>query len=678
MARGPGKARDFDYSNVGTTGRRTGISLKEGRRDEHGMEEVDGLFSSPEKSPAALPAFEENASSTGSDEMSMDEGNAPDPMDFLKSANGPRTSFLSPSAARSPMKSGLNGPPRGPVFRSTPELQDIHESSSPYDDNGSAGEQENSPPDPSPLSTRSVNAGRFNQKNGTWKTKAQLAAESEPSVLPDFSDGEGDENDENSGAAARLQQESGDLDDSRADAEEFTDLLEHTQNGHEDASMTDTTPPRTNETTISKANKGPAKTAKTDKPPAKPRGRPPKSQRRDNDGDADSRPTKKRMTAKVAPVAREPLEPELDRVVDNYANRTGPLKGRSLYILKRENPEDTSATHTRSGRVSVRPLAYWRNERCVFGDGEVAEGHRYPLSTIKEVIRTEEQEPERKQRSKRGRKSKSKKSMNDSSDEEDEDADLWEQEGGVLHGYVQMWDPKTQAVSKEEEVLDVAYAPSGIETREVKGSSFRFAKLLSGTFIGSGVVELPPKGVKKPKNSKRMHMVFYFSAGKGCVFQVPRGNYYSFANIHSKEVRLFFTQGQLPEEEDENDTQPTTPEVGTESENETETASAAPASRSVKKAKGRPRSKKNDKPPTAEAGSESENEAESASAAPTSPPVKRAKGRPRGKKNNKPPTPEAGTESENEAESASAAPASPPVKKGKGRPRGKQKKTSPP
>ncbi|KAJ6001793.1 hypothetical protein N7522_007020 [Penicillium canescens] len=656
MARGPGKARDFDYSNVGTTGRRTGISLKEGRRDEHGMEEVDGLFSSPEKSPVGLPAFEEeNASSTGSDEMSMDEGNAPDPMDFLRSANGPRTSFLSPSAARSPMKTGLTGSPRGPTaLRSTPELQDIHESSSPYDGNGSASAQENSPPDPSPLSTRSVNAGRLNQKKDTWKTKAQLAAESEPSVLPDFSDGEGDENDENDenvGTIARLQQDLGNSLDSRAGAEEFTDPLEQNQNGHDDASMVDNTPPRTDETTTSKANKSAAKTAKADKPPAKPRGRPPKSQRRDIDGDADTRPTKKRMTAKVAQAAREPLEPELDRVVDNYANRTGPLKGRSLYILKRENPEDISATHTRSGRVSVRPLAYWRNERCVFGDGEVAEGHRYPLSTIKEVIRTEEQEPERKKKSKRGRKSKSKKPRNDSSDEEDGDADLWEQEGGVLHGYVQTWDSKTQTSSKEEEVLDVAYAPSGIETREVKGSSFRFAKLLSGTFIGSGVVELPPKGVKKPKNSKRMHMVFYvchgrvqvdisgiqFSAGKGCVFQVPRGNYYSFANIHSKEVRLFFTQGQLPEEEEENDTQATTPEAGTESENEAETASAAPASASVKKGRGRPRGRKNDR---------------------------------------QPPTPEAGTENENEAETASAAPASPPVKKGKGRPRGKQKKTS--
>jgi centromere protein C len=92
-------------------------------------------------------------------------------------------------------------------------------------------------------------------------------------------------------------------------------------------------------------------------------------------------------------------------------------------------------------------------------------------------------------------------------------------------------------LSHADDDLDIAYAPSGIETREVKDSTFRFAKLLSSSFIGSGVVELPPEGVKKPKNSKKMHMVFYvchgrvqvdisgvqFSAGKGCVFQVPRG-----------------------------------------------------------------------------------------------------------------------------------------------------------
>jgi centromere protein C len=76
-----------------------------------------------------------------------------------------------------------------------------------------------------------------------------------------------------------------------------------------------------------------------------------------------------------------------------------------------------------------------------------------------------------------------------------------------------------------------------MQTREVKDSTFRFAKLLSSSFLGSGIVELPQGGVKKPKNSKKMHMVFYvcygrvqvdvsgcqFSVGKGCVFQVPRG-----------------------------------------------------------------------------------------------------------------------------------------------------------
>lgn len=84
--RGPTKSRDFDYSNVGKAGRyvlvftrsklffqlmnarksrkyspslfffirRTGITLREGKLDEHGMEEIEGIFSSPEKSPVKV------------------------------------------------------------------------------------------------------------------------------------------------------------------------------------------------------------------------------------------------------------------------------------------------------------------------------------------------------------------------------------------------------------------------------------------------------------------------------------------------------------------------------------------------------------------------------------------------------------------------------------------------
>jgi centromere protein C len=40
-----------EIANLWFTNRRTGITLKEGKLDEHGMEEIDGMFSSPEKSP---------------------------------------------------------------------------------------------------------------------------------------------------------------------------------------------------------------------------------------------------------------------------------------------------------------------------------------------------------------------------------------------------------------------------------------------------------------------------------------------------------------------------------------------------------------------------------------------------------------------------------------------------
>lgn len=57
------------------TTRRTGITLKEGQRDEHGMEAVDGLFSSPEKSPEKLNEFDDEEDEfTGSEGMSIEEG----------------------------------------------------------------------------------------------------------------------------------------------------------------------------------------------------------------------------------------------------------------------------------------------------------------------------------------------------------------------------------------------------------------------------------------------------------------------------------------------------------------------------------------------------------------------------------------------------------------------------
>ncbi|EGE07298.1 cupin domain-containing protein [Trichophyton equinum CBS 127.97] len=435
--RPPVKSREFDYSNVGKAGRRTGITLKEGKRDEHGMEELEGMFSSPEKSPVRTNGFA-NDGLVNSEEM--ETGGTADHGDV--------------------------------------------------DAESSEAEEEQAGKSPVPvLNTAS---------------KGKKRKESEKNL-----------------------EEKGD-----------------------------------------------------DKPKAnhsgKGRGRKPKSRQEDHDQepnieDENPRPAKKaKKTAKSTNLQMTvDQEKELQNVVENITKNDGPLnKKRSLYILRRETPSDDTVRHTRSGRISVRPLAYWRNEKCVYGTGEAEVGQRFPLSTIKEIIRTEDpaiDQSGRKRGSKKRSKSK-KKGGSESDDEPDENAEPWETQEGVFYGPVKIWDPEKQAGTQEEEMMDVAYAPSAIETHEVKDSTFRFAKILSTPFLGSGFVEMPPNAIKKQKNSKRMHMVFFvyygrirvdiaglqFSAGKGCVFQVPRGNNYSFANEYKKPAAIFFTQGCIPLDADGN------------------------------------------------------------------------------------------------------------------------------
>ncbi|KAL2825425.1 kinetochore CENP-C fungal-like protein [Aspergillus cavernicola] len=605
--RGPAKSRDFDYSNVGKAGRRTGITLKEGKRDEHGMEEVDGIFSSPEKSPVKENGFD-MSDSIGSDGMSMDEGNGPGPADFL---NGSRTPRLLPPVARSPTKSGMTGSPRRtPGLRSSQSPQRDLPSSSPSDGRSAKADSRR---DMSPLTSRSINATPSLNHSKTARARGNKMVEN--SAPPSVSDSDvnrdedGDSFDQdqttfedsfNAGDDPLLGNNSEELDENSTEDIQTQTAAPEKRNGPVKGSRSAGRP---------KGAKGTASQDKAESSEApqkrKRAGRPPKAQNQAKDDTEEQRPAKKVKTSEPKRrVTGSSGDPDLDKVVENYVSRTGPLKGRSLYILKREAPSDPSTTHTRSGRVSVRPLAYWKNERCVYGDEEATEGQRYPLSTIKEIIRTEELEPEKQNKKRRSKKSKPK-SKNKDDDEDSEDdqyRDPYEAKGGVLHGYIRKWDAQSQTAMDEEEVLDIAYAPSGIETRNVKGATFRFAKLLSSPFIGSGIVELPPGGVKKPKNSKKMHMVFYvvhgrvlvdisgvqFSAGKGCVFQVPRGNYYSFSNTYHKDARLFFTQGCVPAGDGGGDDAPGSASKPDALDGESNTPPARPKAAS---SKGRPKGK---------------------------------------------------------------------------------------
>ena len=90
---------------------------------------------------------------------------------------------------------------------------------------------------------------------------------------------------------------------------------------------------------------------------------------------------------------------------------------------------------------------------------------------------------------------------------------------------------------------EVAYSFEAIEMRDISGADFKFAKTLTLDFFGSGMVDLPPGGAKRVKNSRKMQMVFFvfygrvevsmgtplkaFSIGKGGQWQVPRGKLFS-------------------------------------------------------------------------------------------------------------------------------------------------------
>ena len=233
----------------------------------------------------------------------------------------------------------------------------------------------------------------------------------------------------------------------------------------------------------------------------------------------------------------------------------GPMNN---YHLRATTPfEDAGERVSRFGRNLIQPLKYWANEARIYKRG-VIEG----------IVRAEEVElPKKKRPKKKGRKRINKlDDIDEDSETESVMADEWEDEVGVIAGMVANWDPETQMGNPEdliregESILflygmnfsrltttDLGFASSSIVTRPVTGSNtdFSYAKILTLPFFGSGVVELPPNGFKRAKNSRKMQQCFFvhegkvmvevgaasvgettqFAISKGGVWVVPRGKF---------------------------------------------------------------------------------------------------------------------------------------------------------
>ncbi|KAF2085795.1 hypothetical protein K490DRAFT_58421 [Saccharata proteae CBS 121410] len=125
------KKRENQYFDVGVQGRKTGVTLEDrGVRDEHGMELIDGIFSSPEKSPAKRTARSDDRTLTSSD-MDVQQSSMPEPAETLSARRSLQTSgktSLPPPLGRSPIKTNLGSSPRrqssmGPPSQPRPNAQ---------------------------------------------------------------------------------------------------------------------------------------------------------------------------------------------------------------------------------------------------------------------------------------------------------------------------------------------------------------------------------------------------------------------------------------------------------------------------------------------------------------------------------------------------------------------------
>ncbi|OHW91481.1 cupin domain-containing protein [Colletotrichum incanum] len=617
-----------DFHELGVKGRKTGIELPDtGVRDEHGMQPIDGLFSSPEK---------DNGSSgddmtRGEQDMELDSESGPGPASIMK--NHPR---LVPRGT-SPRKTNLGSPAmRHPSFgpSSSPTRLSPHRGSPPPQSNrgGSVSRRlDYGGPDRSGagLGGRRPNGmnGRALSTEDEEDEEAVLQAQNgspvengdEESMQMVGMDG-GDEPEPDSGTEAAHPEEN---DAEESDAEAPKQPVK--RRGR---------PPKAKAPVEEEVEEAPAESGNEseEQAPVKRRGRPPKgkgkaradepeeehevsvpkrrrSRNSDADGaeqeEADDRSSKRQRTEPKKPTAgkrgrpkaapqeeagetsktakadskpkagpkgkpgRKPKGAIGDDSILGVVQKGPPMpKARGLVSQKRQQ-DPHEITQTRSGRQSYRPLAFWKNEHVTYDEDEAFEdgkkGGRFLLPSVKEVVRVEEEEREaRKNKRSKSRKpaARGRRRQADSDDEE-EPPEPWEQDPGSIEGEIVVWQPEHEfnppAINEQVEIDEdrIAVAAGAIQTRDIRDATFRFAKTLSLPFFGSGVVDLPPGAEKRPKNSRKMQMVFFvfqgkvlvtvhetqFRIGAGGMWFVPRGNYYSIHNDYETPARIFFAQG---------------------------------------------------------------------------------------------------------------------------------------
>ncbi|GEQ66908.1 hypothetical protein JCM33374_g571 [Metschnikowia sp. JCM 33374] len=238
----------------------------------------------------------------------------------------------------------------------------------------------------------------------------------------------------------------------------------------------------------------------------------------------------------------------------------------------------------RSKRTKIAPLAYWRNERIVYTRARensadpdstlIRDIRKVPLQEIVEVIHVPEKSKQvpgdKSKRAKKKahsrvseRKSEStSRTFDYESDPEIEGSEWFKQK--CLESEVFENDEKMTSRT-------IAWAPSGgnFQSPPVPkdGSSatenFQVASLFDqdSNVFAAGLLDFPVEGFKSLRTTGESSFVFHVAKGlievtlnsnkfvvtRGCSFEIPKYNIYSFKNLGNGAARLFFVQCQVSE-----------------------------------------------------------------------------------------------------------------------------------
>ncbi|ROW17093.1 hypothetical protein VPNG_01037 [Cytospora leucostoma] len=632
-------AQSEAFHELGVRGRKTGVSLKDtGVRDEHGMQPLDDVFSSPDKSSQnGVDEHNDDGEEDESDEepMDIDETTGPAPSAFMRGSrfppaharSPPKTNLQSP-AKRNPHLGHSSSPTRGSIVRHSQDRSESPRSSPPARGAQRKLDFKNKP-------------SLANGVNGNGKAPAVTNGHLSPAE-----DDEGSQPDEESLAIldgnedyAPEEEEEPQVEEPEVDGDETEEELPPPAATKPRGRPKKSVPiPSIEEDepivqSVEEDEGQPRQSIEEDANPAeedeparapKKRGRPPKAKAAEEDAPEQPKKKKTKRDTNIAEDEAQPArgrKPGAKRTATEASegrgaaskssaaaakkaaipkqNRAGrprksegggggvgdtsvaevprgpPLpKSRGLMITRRETPAGFT---TRSGRTSFQPLKFWRNERVELDGDEVHDDGKQHvlLPRIREIVRFDEPEPDPKAAAgRRGRpaggggkkgggRRKAGRPAHDSEDDDDAELEPWEQDGDIITGEVVVWQPEHElnppGPDEQIEVAEeqIAVSAGAIVTREIRNASFRFAKTLSTPFFGAGVVDLPPRSEKKPKNARKMHMSFFvfsgrvrvtvadttFTIGRGGMWFVPRGNYYSIENDSDKPARVMFSQG---------------------------------------------------------------------------------------------------------------------------------------